>query len=123
MNVTSNGTSTSFNARNGLLLLNHMTMRHRAPNRTECTKVSVINICLFVCLCLFLVIIVLSSVLLFQRALFIMESLLRSDVPDVVSHFDVALQDLTDLTSSPNFSIKAKANKVSLYSSVEWTRS
>ena len=44
-----------------------------------------------------------------------MESLLRSDVPDIVSHFDLALQDLTDLTASSNSSIKAKANKVSLF--------
>jgi len=43
-----------------------------------------------------------------------MESLLRSDVPDIVSHFDLALQDLTDLTASSNSSVKAKANKVGL---------
>lgn len=48
-----------------------------------------------------------------QKVLFVMESLLRSEVPDILSHFDLVLQDLTDLTSSPNSSINAKANKVS----------
>ena len=47
-----------------------------------------------------------------QRTLFVMESLLRSDLPDILSHFDLVLQDLTDLMSSSNSSIKAKANKV-----------
>lgn len=47
-----------------------------------------------------------------QRTLFVIEALLRSDVPDIYSHFDLALEELNSLTSSENSSVKAKATKV-----------
>ena len=47
-----------------------------------------------------------------QRTLFVIEALLRSDVPDIYSHLDLALEELNSLTSSDHSSIKAKATKV-----------
>jgi len=52
------------------------------------------------------------SLFLLQRTLFVLEALLRSDIPDVFSFLDLTLDELNALTSSTHSSIKAKATKV-----------
>ena len=52
------------------------------------------------------------SLSLLQRTLFVLEALLRSDIPDILSFLDLILDELTTLTSSPHTSVKAKATKV-----------
>ena len=44
-----------------------------------------------------------------------MEALARSDVPNILSYLDLALDELSRLTSSGQASIQAKANKVKIY--------
>ena len=57
---------------------------------------------------------IISEIFFFvQRTLFVIEALLRSDVPDVYSHLDLCLEELETLTSSEHSSVKAKATKVS----------
>eukprot|EP00731_Ephydatia_muelleri_P028429 Em0020g73a len=46
------------------------------------------------------------------RSLFVVEALIRSDVPDVVSYLDLTLEALHTLSSSPNASIRSKATKL-----------
>ena len=46
------------------------------------------------------------------RALFVIEALLRSDVPDVLSFLDLTLDEITLLSESPQNSVKSKATKV-----------
>lgn len=41
-----------------------------------------------------------------------LEALLHSDVPDILSFLDLTLNELSGLTSSAHSSIKAKATKV-----------
>ena len=53
-----------------------------------------------------------TSLFLLQRTLFVLEALLRSDIPDVFSFLDLTLDELNALTSSTHSSIKAKATKV-----------
>ena len=52
------------------------------------------------------------SAYIYQRTLFVIEALLRSDVPDIYSYLDLMLEELNTLTSSEHSSIKAKATKV-----------
>ena len=40
------------------------------------------------------------------------EALLRSDVPDILSQLDLTLEEMSELSSSSHNSIKAKASKV-----------
>ena len=55
----------------------------------------------------------LSLFLSSQKALFVVEGLARSDVPDILSYLDLLLDELNQLSSSTNASIKAKSIKVS----------
>ena len=47
-----------------------------------------------------------------QRTLFVMEALMRSDVPDILSFLDLALDELVSLSESTQSSTKSKATKV-----------
>ena len=47
-----------------------------------------------------------------QRTLFVVEAMLKSDIPEVFSQMDLILQELHSLTTSTNTTIRAKAKKV-----------
>ena len=49
-----------------------------------------------------------------QRTLFVVEAMLKSDIPDILSYLDLVLEELNGLTQSTNSSVKAKAKKVSV---------
>ena len=54
----------------------------------------------------------LSLSLCAQRTLFVVEAMLKSDIPEVFSQMDLILQELHSLTTSTNTTIRAKAKKV-----------
>lgn len=47
-----------------------------------------------------------------QRALFVIEALSRCAIPDILSHLDLVLEELTTLREASHSTIKTKATKV-----------
>ncbi|XP_064406565.1 uncharacterized protein LOC135351492 isoform X2 [Halichondria panicea] len=46
------------------------------------------------------------------RALFVIEALSRSDLPDMLSYLDLVLEELSTLSQAPHTTIRTKANKI-----------
>ncbi len=53
-----------------------------------------------------------------QRALVVIEALLRCDIPDILSHLDLVMEELTTLCGASHSTIKTKANKVSTHNTL-----